>query len=212
METPGNASWYHPSSKISWRVVAPAILLALLSTSCGSPASSVDGVNLSGGPVYMQVTDKAYFTSVSQMYDASELVIVGEISAVTLDDVLSRGAPVGEDSFPQLAIYTVTVDEVLKGRASSTIDVVRTSFVSSENGLRPVSMQGILPNEIGDKILWFLEPSRRAGEWVQVSLDALLEIRGDRVVSELDSADRLGSRLNGQSAQPLLAALRSHNQ
>jgi hypothetical protein len=188
------------------RTLISIIGLTLLLTACAGAASELEATN-EAEPVYMQITDKAYFSSLEEMAEAADLIVAGEVVTVELGDILSEGAPPGEDSFPQKAIYTIKVSQVIKGPASDMIQVIRTSYVRSNDELRPISMQGVLPSEVGDEVLWFLEPSRTEGMWVPVSLDGILEVRDGSIVSELDSADRLGRKLEGLAISELLSEL-----
>ncbi len=195
-----------------WGMIA---VLALVAAACSGnsgqagSAGADQALSASGEPVYFDATDKAYFSTLGQMADAAEIVVLGEIVDVELGPILSAGAPAGEDAFLQMALYKVRVDEALKGSPDEVITVARESFVVSGDDLRPLSFNGIMPNQVGDAVLWFLEtvPSN-PGMWEQVSLDGLLGVSNGRITTDLDGKERLANSLKGQPLASVLAELR----
>ncbi len=200
--------------------VASIVALVLVVGACNGAVSQPtnDGGRSSADPDgrgqaevgYLQVTDKAYYSTVREMFDAAEIVILGEVTQVEFGEILSGGANPQEDSFLQNALYTVEVAEVLKGDPRKNVTVVRTSYKRTGDVVRPISFQGVLPNEPGDEVLWFLEPtSDLANVWEQISLDGVLEVKDGLIFSELDRDGGLADRLRGKPVDEVLGTLRA---
>lgn len=182
--------------------IALTLVLGLLVAACAPSSTESDAAILIA-------TDKAHFASLGEMFDAAEIVVHGEVVKVERGEILSAGAPEGEDSFLQMGYFTIRVDEALKGATGDTIVVVREAFVTSDAGSKPVIVNGIAPNVEGDEVVWFLEQSEgRDGVWEQVSYDGLLNVRDGKVATDLDS-DGLARSLVGTQLSNLLAAVRT---
>lgn len=188
------------------------ITLALVMGACSAPTnqSTDGGAGASAEPVYLQVSDKAYYATTDDMAAAAEIVVLGEVVRVEPGETDAPGAPAGEDSFTQMALYTVKVIEALKGDPGNSIVVWREGFEVSGKEVRPIAFQGILPNEVGDQVLWFLEPAvGNPGVWEQVSLDGVLEVKDGLIFSELDRDGGLADQLRGKPVDEVLGTLRT---
>ncbi len=191
---------------------ASIVAFSLVVGACGASTNQPtgDGVGSSADPVYVQVSDKAYYATTDEMAAAAEIVVLGEVVKVELGETDAPGAPASEDSFTQMAFYTVAVTEALKGDPGDNVVVWRESFEVSGKEIRPISFQGILPNEVGDQVLWFLEPAAGSpGVWEQISLDGVLEVKDGLIFSELDRDGGLADRLRGKPVDEVLGTLRA---
>lgn len=138
------------------------------------------------------------------MAEAAELIVIGEVVNVELAGG-EIGAGAGEDSFPQMALNTVEVTEVIKGTPMDEVVVGQLSFQRGSDGLREVAVDGVLPSRVGDRVLLFLEQAPNSEwDWEAVSLDGLLWLDGGTVRSTI-TAGRLGAELNGQLLDVVVA-------
>ena len=142
------------------------------------------------------------------MFDEAPLVVLGEVVAVARGATLSEGTHPDEDSFLVMGLYTVRITEALKGSPESTIIVRRTSFSQSGDELRPVALEGILPNDVGDSVLWFLEESNgNPGVWEGFRLQGIFEVRDGTVVSELNVEHGPAHQVDGRQLAEVLELL-----
>lgn len=186
---------------------ATSIFVSVLVVGCGT-ANSTDqksyADNAAGAPVVVSAIDKAYFQSVPDMAAAAELIVIGEVTKVSLASS-PVGAGEGEDSFPQMALNTVAVTKVIKGPSVDEIVVGQYSFEWVAGELRDVALDGLLPSREGDTVLLFLVAAPESEwDWEAVSLDGMLWIEGNSINSTI-SPGRLASSLNGQPLDAVLA-------
>jgi hypothetical protein len=201
------------------RVIVAASLVALGAGCAADPASSAqatssppavaeDGARVAGEPYHLETVDKAYFQTLGEMYLASELVITGEVAGVEPGGILgATGGHPDEGGLPQMGVITVRIDEVLRGQFEGpTVMVVRESYFNERGTLRPLSLDGLVTDKVGDEVLWFLEHSagRPAGTYEHVSLDGLLYILDGAVTTPLEGEGRLAHRLIGTPIADLL--------
>ena len=161
-------------------------------------------------PVAVHALDKAYFGSLAEMYAAAPLIVVGTVREIELGKVLSQGAPAGEDSFLQQALFHVDVSETLKGKPTTEATVVHEAFIVSGDELRPAALEGIVAADVGDEVVWFLEPSHVAGPdlWSFVSFDGDLRVVDGAIASDLDRDGGVASSVRGAELRELVSELR----
>jgi len=182
--------------------------LALLAVACASDPTS-GSPQVAGEPVYLfTAPEPGYFATIGEMFDESPLVVLGEVVKVERGEPMSEGAHPDEDSFLVMGLYTVRVTEALKGTPDPTIIVRRTSFSQSGDELRPVALEGILPNEVGDSVFWFLEESDGSPGMLQAfRLQGIFEVRDGMVVSELNVEHGPAHQVDGRLLADVLDLL-----
>ncbi len=193
----------------------PALLLV---AACGSSPDGVPAgentvadwrLSVGGEPVYLNIAPmQPWYGTVEEIFVGAEAVVLGEVVDVTLDYTRPQGLPVYEEDSMRSGYFTVRVDEVLKGDVGDTVVLRRPAYEQDGEGLRPVSMEGLLPNEVGDRVLWFLKFDSAKSLWVQVRLSGLLNVRDGLVASDLAGNGQVAHRLRGQPVDELLTTLR----
>ena len=186
---------------------ATSIVVSVLVVGCGSANTTNEtpyADSGAGAPVVVSAIDKAYFQSVPDMAAAAELIVVGQVTKVSLASS-PVGAAEGEDSFPQMALNTVAVTKVIKGPSVDEIVVGQYSFEWVAGELRDVALDGLLPSREGDTVLLFLVAAPESEwEWEAVSLDGMLWLKGDSIISTI-LPGRFASSLNGRPLDTVLA-------
>lgn len=190
----------------------PALLLALLPAlllvACGAdPAPAPD--RSGDDPIFVSAApEPGYVATIEEMYHAAPLVVLADVLAVEPGEELAVGAHPEEDSFLVMGHYTLRVERALKGSPEQTITVRRESFMTTGEGLRPIALEGITPNEVGDRVLWFLEPSGDpAAPWRSFRLQGVFEVEDGVVVSELDVDHGPAHALDGLPLDDVLGRL-----
>lgn len=196
------------ASRCGQLVAISALLLSACSTS--DPGQSSSSQPSADQFQEFLWTDKAYFVSMKDMFDAAELVVVGEVAEVERGEQMDFGDPEVEDAYLQMAEYKIAVEQVIAGPENppEEVTVVREGWYATEGTERRVSMDGVGPNEVGDRVLWFLEASDgRAGKWEHVSLDGLLMLERGKVATALDRPGGVAQSMNGAPIDQVLEAL-----
>jgi len=153
-----------------------------------------------------------YFATLKDMFDDSEVVVTGTVVAVELDGVLFPDVAVGLDDMPRSAVYTVAVEEAFKGDPPPQILATRISFTRSGDELRPVLLNGVPPNRVGDQVLWFLAFNPDTAAFSAVSMSGLLTIEDGVITTDLYGDVQIAHRLVGRSAEDVFAELRELSQ
>ena len=134
--------------------------------------------------------------------------MTGRVVSVELEGRLFPDVAVGLDDMPRMAVYTGAVDEVFKGDPSQIIRTTRASFVRYGDELRPVLLNGVPPNQAGDRILWFLTSNSDPAEYFQVSISGLVVILDGVITTELYENVEGVQELKGELADDVFAWLR----
>lgn len=190
----------------------------LLAAGCGS---NTDGalvsestvadwrLSVGGEPLYLNVAPmQPWYGTVEEMFTGAEAVVLGEVVDVTLDYTRPPGLPVYEEDSMRNGFFTVQVTEVLKGEVGDRVVLRRPAYMQDGEDLRPVSMEGLLPNEVGDQVLWFLRFDPDQALWVQVSLSGLLNVKDGIIATDLAGNSQVAHQLRGDSVEDLLTTLR----
>ncbi len=205
------------TSRRSWLAVLAGAVAMMLVPACSSgERSPADGspseeVVVQGEPYYMSAVDKAYYQTLAELFNAAEVVVVGEVVKVEPGVILSgAGVHPDEEGFPQMGVITVRVDQLLRGAVKgSTATVHRESFLNEAGELRPLILEGFGPDRVGNKVLWFLEqrPDWPEGIYEMVSFDGLLYIEDGMITTPRSGEDTLAHETAGRSAADVIAEL-----
>ena len=210
--------------RVRRRLQVMSVLVLLVGAACSATgeAATVTVLFTDGETRQVEVSDEivdmevapwpTYFTSLQDMFDESEVVVTGTVVAVELDGILFPNVAAGLDDMPRSALYTVAVDEAFKGDPHPKIPATRISFVRAGDELRPVLLNGVPPNRVGDQVLWFLKVDAGSAVFTEVSMSGLLTIEEGVISTDLYEDNQLAHRLKGQRSEDVFAKLRALGQ
>jgi hypothetical protein len=208
--------------RVRLRVMGMLILLVGTACSASGRAPTVAVLFADGETRQVDVNDQivdmevapwpTYFATLQDMFDESEVVVTGTVVAVELDGILFPDVAVGLDDTPRSAVYTVAVEEAFKGDPHPKIPATRISFVRAGDELRPVLLNGVPPNQVGDQVLWFLKVDADSAVFTEVSMSGLLRIEDGVITTDLYGDVQIAHRLVGRSTTDVFKELRELSQ
>jgi len=170
-------------------VGALGLAAARVLSACGGASQHADGgehVHDNANGANVDVSDYLPNAGLAELSDASELVVSGRVVGAV------GGVQIGENKDLEYTIYTIAVDEVVKGSAGESVEVALLTHIQRA----PVVFDSRSTPKRGDRGIWLLTkiaPEFKRDGYVLTNQNSQLLVKPD------------GSGLTGGASSSLVA-------
>ena len=176
-------------------------LIGLAAVALAGCTSAAGPVPIPDGIVEMSAFEYNQFSTLEEMADFADFVVVGTVVSIEPAGVTEGEAATGDGRIQRVAV-TVGVEETLRGPSAPEVSFERMAWELDRDGNpgRRVVVNGWAVPEVGETYLLFLDPepdAREVSHYV-VSTDGLLRL-ADGVIEGKSHGAGIGRELNGRT-------------